>query len=168
MCGLTLSVHPYPISSSHEALLDSFCQTCAARGPDRSSTYSTKVELGSGQTIELRLSASVLGLRGTVTAQPIIGKRGVLGWNGQVSIAADMTSFSQVESTRSLVKLILGTGMIPLCSRTSWTMAPVPESCLPALKGRESSFLRKAVCAEIMQVRLCILRGQLHARGAKT
>jgi hypothetical protein len=30
------------------------------------------------------LSASVLGLRGDITQQPIVGSRGVLGWNGQV------------------------------------------------------------------------------------
>lgn len=38
----------------------------------------------SGAEIEITLSASVLGLRGELTAQPLVGKRGVLGWNGQV------------------------------------------------------------------------------------
>lgn len=34
----------------------------------------------------MKLYASVLSLRGReVTAQPLVGKRGVLGWNGQVS-----------------------------------------------------------------------------------
>jgi len=85
MCGLTLSIHPYPTTVSHEELLESLCETCKARGPDTQSTYSTIISLGSGSQIELRLSASVLGLRGEITQQPIIGKRGVLGWNGQVS-----------------------------------------------------------------------------------
>ena len=85
MCGLTLSVHPYPISESHKELLDSLCQTCAARGPDTQSTFSTTISLDDGKQLELRLSAAVLGLRGEITQQPIIGDRGVLGWNGQVS-----------------------------------------------------------------------------------
>jgi hypothetical protein len=96
MCGLTLSIHPYPISSSHEVLLDSLCRTCAARGPDCQSTYSATVELDNRQKIELRLSASVLGLRGDVTEQPIFGKRGVLGWNGQVSEAARRARYGEL------------------------------------------------------------------------
>jgi asparagine synthetase B (glutamine-hydrolysing) len=37
------------------------------------------------------LSASVLGLRGEgVTAQPLVGKRGALGWNGQVFNGLDL------------------------------------------------------------------------------
>ena len=89
MCGLTLSIHPYPISSSHESVLESLCQTCKARGPDTQSTYSTILDLEDSRQIELRLSASVLGLRGEITQQPIAGKRGVLGWNGQVSSDTD-------------------------------------------------------------------------------
>jgi asparagine synthetase B (glutamine-hydrolysing) len=85
MCGLTLSIHPCPVTPSHEELLESLCQTCEARGPDTQSTYSTIISLNDGSQVELRLSASVLGLRGEITQQPIIGKRGVLGWNGQVS-----------------------------------------------------------------------------------
>jgi asparagine synthetase B (glutamine-hydrolysing) len=84
MCGLTLSIHPYPVSSSHESLHESLCQTCKARGPDTQSTYSSILDGQGGSRIELRLSASVLGLRGEITRQPIVGKRGVLGWNGQV------------------------------------------------------------------------------------
>jgi asparagine synthetase B (glutamine-hydrolysing) len=85
MCGLTLSIHPYPTTPSHEELLGSLCETCKARGPDTQSTYSTTIPLDNGNQIELRLSASVLGLRGEITQQPIVRNRGVLGWNGQVS-----------------------------------------------------------------------------------
>ena len=85
MCGLTLSIHPYPVTASHEELLESLCQTCKARGPDTQSTYSTIISIDDGSQVELRLSASVLGLRGEITQQPIVGARGVLGWNGQVS-----------------------------------------------------------------------------------
>lgn len=42
--------------------------------------------MSGGEQIEVRLSASVLGLRGEITQQPIIGKRGILGWNGQVRL----------------------------------------------------------------------------------
>jgi len=85
MCGLTLSIHPYPATESHEELLESLCQTCKARGPDTQSTHSTIFSLDDGSQVELKLSASVLGLRGEITQQPIVGSRGVLGWNGQVS-----------------------------------------------------------------------------------
>lgn len=85
MCGLTLSIHPYPTTVSHEELLESLCQTCKARGPDTHSTYSTIISLDDGSQVELLSSASVLGLRGEITQQPIVGARGVLGWNGQVS-----------------------------------------------------------------------------------
>lgn len=84
MCGLTLSVHSYPLSPKNEALLQSLCNACAARGPDTQSTYRTTVDLNDGHQLEIVLCASVLGLRGGVVQQPIAGKRGVLGWNGQV------------------------------------------------------------------------------------
>ena len=85
MCGLTLSIHPYPATDLQKELLESLCETCKARGPDTQSTYSTTISFDNGNQIELRISASVLGLRGDITQQPIVGNRGVLGWNGQVS-----------------------------------------------------------------------------------
>ena len=84
MCGLTLSIHSYPPTEGLETLLDSLCEACAARGPDVQSTFRTIVDTIDKGQIEVLLCASVLGLRGGVVQQPIVGKRGILGWNGQV------------------------------------------------------------------------------------
>lgn len=84
MCGLTLSIHRYPPTEQHQALLESLFTACAARGPDAQSTYRYRFETDDGTFIEVLLSASVLGLRGGVIQQPLVGERGVLGWNGQV------------------------------------------------------------------------------------
>lgn len=42
-----------------------------------------RVVTGTSETI-VTLSCGVLGLRGSRTAQPLLGKRGALAWNGQV------------------------------------------------------------------------------------
>lgn len=95
MCGLTLSLRLVAGSPSADAassaaddldpLLDSLRSSNALRGPDSSQTHIERIDLSSGHVLEVALSASVLGLRGGLTAQPLVGKRGVLGWNGQVS-----------------------------------------------------------------------------------
>ena len=86
MCGLTLSIHPYPPSEEFQKILESLCAACAARGPDVQSTFRTVITTDEGSQIEVVLCASVLGLRGGVVQQPIVGQRGVLGWNGQVGL----------------------------------------------------------------------------------
>lgn len=57
------------------------------RGPDADGVYARRVclqQAGGGEVL-VTLGSSVLGLRGHgVTAQPLIGKRGVSAWNGQV------------------------------------------------------------------------------------
>jgi asparagine synthetase B (glutamine-hydrolysing) len=86
MCGLVLSIHPVVTSEqddSQQSVLQSLIEVNRARGPDTQSTYTRKFSV-SGGDIEISLSASVLGLRGGVIAQPLIGDRGVLAWNGQV------------------------------------------------------------------------------------
>lgn len=90
MCGLTLSIHPYPPSEEQESLLESLCAACASRGPDTQSTYRSIITAADGSQLEVVLCASVLGLRGEVTQQPIVGRRGVLGWNGQVTISSSV------------------------------------------------------------------------------
>ncbi|WVW81812.1 hypothetical protein I302_103809 [Kwoniella bestiolae CBS 10118] len=90
MCGLTLSIRPLPPSDTDpkvddtSSLLDSFRSTNVQRGPDSQRTYSHTVELHDGVRIKVSLTATVLGLRGELTAQPLVGRRGVLGWNGQI------------------------------------------------------------------------------------
>ncbi|WWD22519.1 hypothetical protein CI109_107012 [Kwoniella shandongensis] len=89
MCGLTLTIRPLPASPTPEAspssaLLESFRTANLCRGPDCQRSHTEVVELQDGGKVEIVLSASVLGLRGDLTAQPLVGKRGVLGWNGQV------------------------------------------------------------------------------------
>jgi asparagine synthetase B (glutamine-hydrolysing) len=86
MCGLTLSIHAYPPAEEPSSLVESLCKACAARGPDVQSTYRTVITTDTGIQIEVLLCASVLGLRGGVVQQPIVGQRGVLGWNGQVGV----------------------------------------------------------------------------------
>ncbi|WWC58141.1 uncharacterized protein I303_100676 [Kwoniella dejecticola CBS 10117] len=87
------------------ALLDSFRSTNAQRGPDSQRTFKHTVTLDdddNGVTtttttksttkskVEICLTATVLGLRGDLTAQPLVGNRGVLGWNGQVFEGIDI------------------------------------------------------------------------------
>ncbi|WVQ62654.1 uncharacterized protein L199_000801 [Kwoniella botswanensis] len=98
MCGLTLTIHPL-LPNTHDqskpnttsALLESFRSTNVQRGPDSQRTHKHVVELKDGSRLELCLTATVLGLRGELTAQPMVGKRGVLGWNGQVFEGIDMS-----------------------------------------------------------------------------
>ena len=85
MCGLTLSIRFVADSQpAPDPIFDSLCSANSSRGPDSSSTYTHYISHAEGQ-IEIRLAASVLGLRGDgITAQPLVGQQGVLGWNGQV------------------------------------------------------------------------------------
>lgn len=90
MCGLTLSIRllPSPTETipSPDPIFTSLVMANSTRGPDASNTYTHLVSLPTGETIELSLAASVLGLRGReVVSQPVLGEKGVLGWNGQVS-----------------------------------------------------------------------------------
>lgn len=95
MCGITLSIYPVPApqspqSHAHKHILaihDSLAQSNAHRGPDTSDTFTLVVDVDGGQ-VELRLTSSVLGLRGELTGQPVRGDRGVLAWNGQVSLSS--------------------------------------------------------------------------------
>ena len=90
MCGITLSI--YPVSSGQTpdtdvlAIHNSLAQANAHRGPDTSDTFADVIDVDGGK-VELRLTSSVLGLRGELTGQPVRGKRGVLAWNGQVSLS---------------------------------------------------------------------------------
>ncbi len=90
MCGLTLLIRPLPSGSPPyhpDPIFTSLVSANSARGPDASNTYTHLVHLESGDTLELSMAASVLGLRGReVVSQPIVSETGVLGWNGQVSV----------------------------------------------------------------------------------
>ncbi|WVF65921.1 hypothetical protein IAT40_000659 [Kwoniella sp. CBS 6097] len=103
MCGLTLTIRPLSATTNTNvtanatstdnttsALLNSFHTTNVQRGPDSQRSYTEIVELDDGNRVEVVLNATVLGLRGEITAQPMVGKRGVLGWNGQVFEGLDM------------------------------------------------------------------------------
>lgn len=82
MCGITLTIGP--ADSEHHRIHEALARGNALRGPDSSTTFSTVVQASNGH-VELRLTSFVLGLRGELTGQPMVGKRGVLAWNGQVS-----------------------------------------------------------------------------------
>jgi hypothetical protein len=93
MCGILLSVRAISACSSSElqedSLFDALLESVKPRGPDSLITHSQLVEIRPDLFIEVKLAASVLGLRGDgVTTQPLVGKRGVLAWNGQVSEAS--------------------------------------------------------------------------------
>ncbi|RSH81467.1 hypothetical protein EHS25_006824 [Saitozyma podzolica] len=126
MCGLTLSLRLIAGSPSADAasgaaddlapLLDSLRSSNALRGPDSSQTHIERIDLSSGRVLEVSLSASVLGLRGGLTAQPLVGKRGVLGWNGQVFDGLDVPVgendtrkvFEQLERGESISEVLSG------------------------------------------------------------
>ncbi|BEI81784.1 hypothetical protein CcaverHIS002_0209440 [Cutaneotrichosporon cavernicola] len=80
MCGITLTIGP----DNDLSLARSLHAANAARGPDTQGVYARRV----GADL-LLLGASVLGLRGAVTAQPKVGT-GVLAWNGQVFSGLDV------------------------------------------------------------------------------
>lgn len=90
MCGITLSIYPVSPTTGPDpetiALHESLASSNANRGPDTSDTWTHVVDVDDGKQVEIRLTSSVLGLRGELTGQPIRGTRGVLAWNGQVSI----------------------------------------------------------------------------------
>lgn len=86
MCGLTLCVSPVTHASRPASieLAQSLRAVNDARGPDASGVYARRIRVQEADLL-VTLSVSVLGLRGEgVTAQPLVGKRGVLAWNGQV------------------------------------------------------------------------------------
>jgi asparagine synthetase B (glutamine-hydrolysing) len=56
-------------------------------GPTSQGTHSLKVDLENGVSLRLHLASAVLALRGKHTPQPLVGQRGLLCWNGQVSRA---------------------------------------------------------------------------------
>ncbi|WOO76947.1 Asparagine synthetase domain-containing protein 1 [Vanrija pseudolonga] len=92
MCGLTLTISSLAQSAepSNAALVRSLHAANSARGPNSQGLYTRRLDTPAGDVL-VSLSASVLGLRGEgVTAQPLVGKRGVLGWNGQVFDGLDI------------------------------------------------------------------------------
>jgi asparagine synthetase B (glutamine-hydrolysing) len=104
MCGIVLSIrlvehNDHHTNTSHNApsdedtLFDSLVRATSDRGPDSQNTYRHLTRLDDTSSIEVKLSASVLGLRlrdNHIVSQPLIGKRGVLAWNGQVFQGLDI------------------------------------------------------------------------------
>jgi asparagine synthetase B (glutamine-hydrolysing) len=86
MCGLLLSIRLISDRQhDQDPTFDALLTSVTPRGPDSLQVHISFVTLTSGETLEVKLAASVLGLRGANTvAQPLEGSRGVLGWNGQV------------------------------------------------------------------------------------
>lgn len=113
MCGLTLTIasstlsQPEPEASFR--LLSEQRSADTARGPDAQGVYVRRVAVGKSTTT-VTLSCGVLSLRGSRTAQPLIGKRGAFAWNGQVFDGVDVAQnendtyvlFSQLEDGRSI------------------------------------------------------------------
>lgn len=113
MCGLTLTIassslsRPGPESSLR--LLSEQRAADAARGPDAQGAYVRYMSTDSSETV-VTLSCGVLSLRGSRTAQPLIGDRGAFAWNGQVFGGVDVAPddndtyvlFSKLESGQSI------------------------------------------------------------------
>lgn len=76
-------IHNSEVQATFQQLLHSLHDENRKRGPDTSGVFATRVPTPAGDLL-VTLGSSVLGLRGTLTAQPLIGSRGVLAWNGQV------------------------------------------------------------------------------------
>lgn len=90
MCGLTLSVTLAGLAPDESTqLARSLEASNAARGPNAHGVYARRIPTPYGAAL-VTLAASVLGLRGGVTAQPLVGRRGALGWNGQVFSGLDV------------------------------------------------------------------------------
>ncbi|ODN76195.1 hypothetical protein L202_06116 [Cryptococcus amylolentus CBS 6039] len=92
MCGLTLAIRPSETaqSGSLRSIEGVLSSTIKCRGPDCQGSFSNTFATSTEVKVEVSLHASVLGLRGDLTSQPRKGKRGVLGWNGQVFEGLDV------------------------------------------------------------------------------
>ena len=94
MCGLLFSIRLICQASPDEhpttdPIFDALLESIVPRGPDSIDIYTSQLRLSSGHDVEIKLAASVLGLRGDeVTSQPLVRDPSVLGWNGQVCRAA--------------------------------------------------------------------------------
>ena len=86
MCGLLFSLRIISKGQDDDDLIfDALAQTVKPRGPDSFNLYVSHLALDSDHLLEIKLAASVLGLRGEgIVSQPVEDGHGVLGWNGQV------------------------------------------------------------------------------------
>jgi asparagine synthetase B (glutamine-hydrolysing) len=86
MCGLLFSLRIIDKGQKGDDLIfDALAQTVHPRGPDSFNIYVSHLPLDTDHLLEIKLAASVLGLRGEgITSQPVEDDHGVLGWNGQV------------------------------------------------------------------------------------
>jgi len=122
MCGLIVSIRLLDSPNSqeeaklHDAIITSLKEITAQRGPDAQNTYIGTFPLNADSAVEVSITASVLGLRGGgITAQPLIGKLGVLGWNGQVFQGLDVGSdndtqklFERLEDGEDVATVLAG------------------------------------------------------------
>ncbi|KAK4684640.1 hypothetical protein P7C73_g5531, partial [Tremellales sp. Uapishka_1] len=92
MCGLLLSIRAVSaLEEPHRTVYESLQQCNRCRGPDSQISHTFRIVNEQNEELEVVLCASVLGLRGGgITSQPLKGKKGVLGWNGQVFQGLDI------------------------------------------------------------------------------
>ncbi|WVQ80882.1 hypothetical protein IAT38_002989 [Cryptococcus sp. DSM 104549] len=119
MCGLTLSIRPLPADPSTcrtTPIIDAFKESIACRGPDSQRSVTLHFPLKVRRTnegvldvtsLEVKMSASVLGLRGDLAVQPLVWERGVLGWNGQVFEGLDLKT-DENDTRKILERLMQG------------------------------------------------------------
>ncbi|KAL7418729.1 hypothetical protein Q5752_006412 [Cryptotrichosporon argae] len=110
MCGILCALTPYTAHATPlDSVLDSLRACAAQRGPNASGTYTRLIARPSGSTststvdpaLRLTLAASVLGLRGALTPQPVVSARGVLAFNGQAYTGVD-TARHRANDTRAI------------------------------------------------------------------
>ncbi|KAI9635713.1 putative cytoplasm protein [Dioszegia hungarica] len=174
MCGITFSLCPYLSSlgsaiASPSALHTSLAESNSSRGPDSSNTHRAMINLNGTKQLELQLTSSVLGLRGSLTAQPIVGETGVLAWNGQVFDGLDVNKgendtrviFEQLESGVSFEDVLsriegpyacvwysrndqtISFQVDPLSRRSLLLALPTPTSPILALSSTRSAYERE-------------------------
>ena len=92
MCGLLFSLRLVASTlDTDDPAFDALLAAVTPRGPDSLRTHISHVALPAGHTVEVKLAASVLGLRGQgITTQPREDDSAVLGWNGQVFQGMDI------------------------------------------------------------------------------
>lgn len=92
MCGILFTLRLVASTLDiDDPTFDALLTAVTPRGPDSLKIHVSHVTLAPGQVVEVKLAASVLGLRGHgVTSQPLEDEDGVLAWNGQVFQGMDI------------------------------------------------------------------------------
>jgi asparagine synthetase B (glutamine-hydrolysing) len=118
MCGILLSIRAVDNDqlSQPDELFGALLSAVKPRGPNSVGIHTTCLPLGSTHTLEVKLAASVLGLRGNgITRQPLEDERGVLAYNGQIFQGLDV-DVEDNDTIKLFQRLKTGTTLSDICS----------------------------------------------------